>query len=85
MTRAKSTLSHEEKKARLLNSLLNVRGRILAKASKLSSDDEDEVFLGTWSIKDLLAHLAGWDVTNLEAARDILKGELPGFYGSSRS
>ena len=80
MTRAKSTLSHEEKKARLLNSLLNVRGRILAKASKLSSDYEDEVFLGTWSIKDLLAHLAGWDVTNLEAARDILKGELPGFY-----
>jgi len=80
MARKKSSLTHEEKRAKLINQLIDVRGRILAKASKLSSDYEDEVFLGTWSIKDLLAHLAGWDVTNLEAARNILKGELPDFY-----
>jgi len=29
---------------------------------------------------DLLAHLAGWDFTNLQAARDILDGLLPEFY-----
>jgi hypothetical protein len=80
MTKNRSTLTHAEKRKKLINQLRDVRGRILAKASKLPSKYEDEVFLGTWSIKDLLAHLAGWDVTNLEAAKSILKGELPSFY-----
>lgn len=26
---------------------------------------KDEIFLGDWSVKDLLAHLVGWDYTNL--------------------
>jgi len=78
--RSRKRLSPEEKKSKLLNQLLDVRGRILAKASRLPADYADEVFLGTWSIKDLLAHLAGWDLTNLDAAKSILKGELPSFY-----
>lgn len=38
------------------------------------------VFLGTWSVKDLLAHLAGWDFANLEAVEAVLAGRLPAFY-----
>jgi len=41
---------------------------------------QDEVFLGVWSVKDLLAHLVGWDFTNLEAAKALLNGQLPDFY-----
>jgi hypothetical protein len=78
--RSGKRLSPEEKKSKLLNQLLDVRGRILAKASRLPVDYADEVFLGTWSIMDLLAHLVGWDKTNLDAAKSILKGELPSFY-----
>jgi len=35
------------------------------------------VFLGTWSIKDLLAHLVGWDYTNIDAVNDIRAGKPP--------
>jgi hypothetical protein len=31
-------------------------------------------------VKDLLAHLIGWDATNLRAAKNVLKGQLPDFY-----
>jgi hypothetical protein len=31
----------------------------------------------------MLAHLAGWDDTNIEAAKELLVGELPTFYEHS--
>jgi hypothetical protein len=31
-------------------------------------------------VKDLLAHLVGWDLTNMEAGREVLAGQLPAFY-----
>jgi len=33
--------------------------------------------LREWSIKDLLAHLVGWDYTNIEAVREIRDGRNP--------
>ena len=38
------------------------------------------MFLGTWSVKDLLAHLVGWDYTNLQAVQEILAGQKPSFF-----
>jgi hypothetical protein len=73
-------LSAEEKKGNLLSDLVDVRERILKEASLFSPEMMEVCFVGTWAIRDLLAHLSGWDVTNLEAAKKILKGELPGFY-----
>jgi hypothetical protein len=70
----------QEKKNRIISDLLEVRRNILAAASALSPEKQEEVFLGVWSVKDLLAHLAGWDFTNIEAAKEILSDMLPGFY-----
>jgi hypothetical protein len=67
-------------KQELLSSLLETRTSILHAASQLSPTARNTVFLGTWTIKDLLAHLAGWDFTNLAAAKDIQAGKLPEFY-----
>ena len=64
----------------LLFGLKAVRESILAEALALPADARERVFLGTWSIMDLLAHFAGWDFTNLQAAQDILDGLLPEFY-----
>ena len=64
----------------LLFGLKAVRESILSEALALPVEARDRVFLGTWSAMDLLAHLAGWDFTNLQAARDILDGLLPEFY-----
>jgi hypothetical protein len=69
-----------EKKERILSELSTVRSAILAEVTVIPSDMHDHPFLGIWDLKDLLAHLAGWDVTNLAAAREILEGKLPSFY-----
>ena len=68
------------KKEQLLAKLEEIRASILAEASALSAEKQNKVFLGIWSIKDLLAHLAGWDYTNMEAASYVMAGKLPPFY-----
>ncbi len=70
----------QARKGSLIAGLTEIRGKILEAAISLSPPQQDEVFLGIWSVKDLLAHLIGWDFTNLEAAKAILSGQLPAFY-----
>lgn len=70
----------EAQKIELVSNLVNVRKGIFEEASAIPPEKQDRVCLGVWSVKDLLAHLAGWDYTNLAAARDILAGKLPEFY-----
>ena len=67
-------------KRELLSNLIKTRTAILRAASGLSPAAQDTVFLGVWSVIDLIAHLVGWDFTNLAAAKDIQAGVLPGFY-----
>lgn len=70
----------QAKKDKLISDLIRARGRLLDAARALTPEKRDEVFLGVWSTQDLLAHLAGWDFTNLAAARDILADKIPDFY-----
>ncbi len=70
----------QAKKDELLSGLVEIRRKILDTASSLPSQKQDEVFLGVWSAKDLLAHLVGWDFTNMEAAKELLAGKVPSFY-----
>ncbi len=74
------TKSQILKKDQTLSGLIEVRQAILAEVSKLSAAQQNQIFLGIWSIKDLLAHMIGWDETNLRAAKSVLKGQLPVFY-----
>lgn len=76
------SLKTEAKKAFLIADLVTVRAAILETASTLPSQAHDWVFLGIWSAKDLLAHLSGWDVTNLQAVQEVLCGQLPAFYAA---
>ena len=64
----------------LLFGLKAVRESIFAEALKLPPEAHNKIFLGTWTVMDLLAHLAGWDAANLQAANAILDGLLPEFY-----
>ena len=70
----------QAKKEQLLAELRETRSSILKEAAVLSAKKQDMIFLGVWSVKDLLAHLAGWDYTNLDAIKAVLAGELPSFY-----
>lgn len=70
----------QEKKNRIISDLIGVRRKIIDAASTLSPERQDEVFLGIWCVRELLAHLAGWDFTNIEAVHEILCSKLPSFY-----
>ena len=70
----------QAKKEQIIAELVEARREILDAAALLSAEQQDEVFLGVWSAKELLAHLVGWDLTNLAAAGEVLAGQLPAFY-----
>ena len=69
-----------ERKSQLLGDLVAVRQDILASANTFSPEQAAVIFLGSWAVGDLIAHLIGWDVTNMQAAQDILTDQLPRFY-----
>jgi len=70
----------QNKKEQIIAELIEARREILDAAALLPAEQQDQVFLGVWSVKDLLAHLVGWDLANLAAAREVLAGQLPAFY-----
>ena len=70
----------QAKKEWIIGEMQRVRSELLAEVAVLSHRERDTVFLGIWSVRDLLAHLAGWDFANLDAAKSILAGRLPSFY-----
>ncbi len=64
-------------KDQIIAELSAARKRILDVAASLRPTQQDEIFLGTWSVKDLLAHLVGWDYTNIESVKEIRAGKSP--------
>ena len=74
------TKSQILRKEQILSDLTEVRQGILHQASLISENNRNRTFLGIWSVMDLLAHLAGWDHTNIEAAKAVLAGRSPAFY-----
>jgi uncharacterized damage-inducible protein DinB len=70
----------QAKKDKILADLIEARQNLLEAARSLSPAQQDEVFLGAWSVKDLLAHLVGWDYANLECAEAVPARRLPAFY-----
>jgi hypothetical protein len=70
----------QARKEQLLAGLQETRSRILEQAAAFPAGKQDAIFLGTWSVHDLLAHLTGWDFANLEAIQAVLAGRLPAFY-----
>jgi hypothetical protein len=70
----------QAKKEWIIREMQRVRSELLAEVASLSRKERDTVFLGIWSVRDMLAHLAGWDYANLDAAKSIIAGRLPSFY-----
>jgi hypothetical protein len=70
----------EDKKRALIDNLVMARRDLLEAVQALSPDQVEVVFLGTWGVSDLVAHLVGWDYTNLQAVQEILAGQPPSFF-----
>jgi len=72
--------SPEAMKQQLIADLSGARQEVLAAAMALRREKRNVPFLGTWSAHDIVAHLVGWDYTNLAALEAIRAGRLPAFY-----
>ena len=59
------TDNEQLRKDEILSSITQARRKILDVAYTLPPEKRNTVFLGEWSARDLLAHLIGWDYTNL--------------------
>jgi hypothetical protein len=70
----------QAKKEWIIGEMQMVRSELLSEVAALSRKERDTVFLGIWTVRDMLAHLAGWDYANIEAAKSVLAGKLPAFY-----
>ena len=70
----------EAKKEEIISKMQRVRSELLTEVAALSRKERDTVFLGIWSVRDMLAHLAGWDFANADAVKNIIAGKLPSFY-----
>ena len=67
-------------KEELIKDYLENRAAIMQAARDLPPEAHNNAFVGEWTIKELLAHLCGWDFTYLTAFEQVLKGEVPSFY-----
>lgn len=72
--------SSEARKVELLEDLECARAGVLDAIGSLPPAHRREPFLGIWSSYELVAHLIGWDYTNIQAIADIQAGQLPQFY-----
>jgi hypothetical protein len=73
-------ISAETPKAQVIAESTAVRQKILTLAEALPPAKQERVFVGVWTVKQLLTHLTGWDYANLEGAQAVLEERLPAFY-----
>ncbi len=64
-------------KTEIIHALISAREKIILAVQTLPQEKRDEIFLGTWSTMDLLAHLIGWDYANIDSVNDIRAGKSP--------
>ncbi len=55
--------------------------RLLACVERLSEEERGAPVCGTWTAKDLLAHIAAWDRELLRGLEELLLGRRPAFPG----
>ena len=70
----------DDKKQELLSGFVEVRRNLLAFSAQIPFEAQEQVFLGIWTMRDLLAHLIGWDHSNLEAIQAVFVSRLPAYY-----
>jgi len=51
--------------------------RLRAAIDGLSEAQMSEVWLGTWGVREIMAHIAGWQVEMLPALERLARGEAP--------
>jgi hypothetical protein len=64
----------------LVDAFVRTRELLVAAADAVPPGQRRTPFVGHWDLLALLAHLVGWDYTNLKAVDELKAGRLPDFY-----
>jgi len=78
MTATKTSPEHRVQA--LLAEMRAARCAVLEVARAFPPGLQDAPCVGVWSVKDVLAHLIGWDETNCQALEELAAGIFPSFY-----
>lgn len=61
----------------VLSKLQVTRKKLVILLFSVPENRWNEVFLGKWSLRDVVAHLIGWDIENAKSVNEVLSGQLP--------
>jgi hypothetical protein len=56
------------------------RAALIEAVESVPAGLREQPFVGSWDLKDVVAHTIGWDRTNVEALPDFAAGRLPAFF-----
>jgi hypothetical protein len=62
---------------KLLDDFVKVRKEFIRTIDKFPENKRSWILFGKWSLKDILAHLSGWDKLTVESIEIFRKGEIP--------
>ncbi len=64
----------------LIDAFVRMREALLRAADSTPPELRQRPFVGHWNLLDVLAHLIGWDYTNVNAIDALQAGTTPDFY-----
>ena len=66
--------------AEIIDAFVRMREALLREADAVPAERRTTPFVGQWNLIDVLAHLVGWDYTNINAIEELKAGTMPAFY-----
>jgi hypothetical protein len=67
-----------DERRRMLNELELERNQLIRNIETCRIRDIERPFLGDWSLKDIVGHVASWEAEYVSALRDVRAGRRPG-------
>lgn len=66
-----------DERRRLLNELERERNQLFRNIETCRIRDIEQAFIGDWSLKDIVGHVASWEAEVLVAIRELIEGQRP--------
>ena len=66
-----------DERRRLLHSLEVERNQLIRNIETCRIRDIDRAFIGEWSLKDIVGHVASWEAEVVSGLRDVKRGKRP--------
>jgi len=66
----------------LIEELKNSRLSLIRAVDNFPKHRREEILFNKWSLKDVMAHVSGWDIATIDLLKKIKKGKTPEWIGS---